>query len=66
MEARFVKGQLDLPIDGQGICPLVATRIADWWSGGFCPGQSASGVTPFPWVAWVSRMESPVVTTRWA
>jgi hypothetical protein len=31
---RCVKGQQDLPIDGQEICPLVATRIAHWWPGG--------------------------------
>jgi hypothetical protein len=60
-----VKGQQDLPGDGQWFCPLVATGIAHGWPLGL-PGQVFSGVTPFPWVAWVSRMESPVVTTRWA
>ena len=25
-----VKGQQDLPVDGQWICPLAATRIARW------------------------------------
>lgn len=43
----------------------MAIRVARWWPVGL-PGQVVSGVTPFPSVAWVSRMESPVVATRWA
>ena len=54
-----------------GICPVADSRTAQWRpaelpSGGqvFCP--QASGVTPFPAVAWVSRMLSPAVRTMWA
>lgn len=65
VQRSSVKGHQFLPVDGQWFCPLVANRIAHRWPMGL-PGQVFSGVTPFPWVAWVSRIESPLVTTRWA
>ena len=40
----------ELPTDGQWNCPL---------------GQLVSGVTPLPRVAWVRRIESPLVKTTW-
>lgn len=50
---------------GQQNCPLVAIRIAHWWPVG-CPVQLVRGITPWPPVACVRRIESPVVMTMWA
>jgi len=47
-----------LPGGGHRDCPVVASS--------FARGYWARGLTPLPVVAWVRRMESPVVMTMWA
>ena len=55
-------------------CPWAVSGSARWWPSelptdgqGFCPvGQLVSGLTPRPRVAWVRRIESPLVMTTWA
>ena len=49
---------VDMPTGGHPFCPVVAICSAR--------DQFPSGLTPFPRVAWVRRIESPVVMTTWA
>jgi len=48
-------------------CPVAANRIARWRRGFSARGSVGQWRhTPFPAVAWVSRMLSPAVITMWA
>jgi len=58
---KDVKGHQELPGDGHGICPLVATRSARWRPPDGLRVQVLRGITPFPARAWDRRMLSPAV-----